>query len=551
MGTSLLAAAATEALPVKNTFIHFDTTACDRPVRKQLGRCQTDPSPTPRGWVEAMLPSISTEVVQEESPTPPATRSMSGQSLCKENVVPPCRDTTSSSTIEEKKVTSTSTWQIDGRKFKGKDTRLSTPMQMQVDGGIIEFVVSIFPKIVSQKRGGANFKAANGVGFIEVKYNEIPDSGFRVSLHFGGDICPRSYTHDFAENPIAKIPGEWDFQACLRGKVDPASLVITVAMTTASTPPQLSSSGYPPNVDVDENEHSRVVGLPLEVLQPRHFCPWPSESEESEPFCIYTPPQTPTLQGRISPWSDWTPDAVASWTSELCFCQSTPVMAAPTSMAPIVVVDDASVYFSFTIRRADSVSLGLDVERHEDFLLIKAVLSGGAIEAWNKQMDIVPCGAKVVLPGDYLVSVNGQVGCDNMLKECKDKYLLKLVMLRRCATQSVTYHYGQEWDYGMYFSPQAMVTDPPAMVTDCKSEQTYLDSSRLPTDGVVVDSKPLDSNAGEEVETLTYGTPSIASTDWSSDQMWVDGVWDEEIPMANAAAEEESGWSSHESNGTD
>jgi hypothetical protein len=209
-------------------------------------------------------------------------------------------------------------------------------------------------------------------------------------------------------------------------------------------------------------------------------------------------------------------------------------MAAPTSIAPLVVVDGASVYFSFTIRRADNVSLGLDVERHEDSLLIKAVLPGGAIEAWNKQVDIAPCGGKVVIPGDYVVSVNGQVDCESMLKECRDKYLLKLVMIRRCATQSATYHYANEWDYGMYYPPSAMVID-------CKPAQSHIISPLHPTDGVIVDSEPTDSNAGEEVETLTYGTPSIASTDWGSDQMLIDGAWDEEMPITSASAEEESG----------
>lgn len=93
----------------------------------------------------------------------------------------------------------------------------------------------------------------------------------------------------------------------------------------------------------------------------------------------------------------------------------------------------ADLAFSFTLRLADDVGLGLDVLRPpcDSFLAVQQILPKGAIEAWNRQcVEGNTVSTKSVLPGDVIVGINGASGCPGMLQECREKRLLKLSLMR-------------------------------------------------------------------------------------------------------------------------
>lgn len=108
--------------------------------------------------------------------------------------------------------------------------------------------------------------------------------------------------------------------------------------------------------------------------------------------------------------------------------QSGPVHRAS---APYTLLDDGSMLFGFTHRRADGVEWGLDVIRDEDrqALLVSCVHPGGAIESWNRQVMGGPKADRAVREGDLIVSINNMRGCQAMMHEGRN-VLWKIEVLR-------------------------------------------------------------------------------------------------------------------------
>lgn len=89
--------------------------------------------------------------------------------------------------------------------------------------------------------------------------------------------------------------------------------------------------------------------------------------------------------------------------------------------------------FSFTLRKADGADLGLNVSHHQNdrVLFVEGVRPDGAVEAWNRQCQGSASAEKAVMTGDRIISVNSVVYDPvKMLEECRDRQLLKLVILR-------------------------------------------------------------------------------------------------------------------------
>lgn len=90
--------------------------------------------------------------------------------------------------------------------------------------------------------------------------------------------------------------------------------------------------------------------------------------------------------------------------------------------------------FTVTVRLATSFGLGLDVatEVLGHMLMVRRVVPEGAMDAWNRQCsdDASPRSKKSVVPGDFVVDVNGRTNCQAMLEECKGKSLLKMTFVR-------------------------------------------------------------------------------------------------------------------------
>lgn len=89
-------------------------------------------------------------------------------------------------------------------------------------------------------------------------------------------------------------------------------------------------------------------------------------------------------------------------------------------------------FFSFTLRKADGVGLGLDLQRSIDnrVLVVREVAPKGAIDAWNRQAVKGPHEEKALNPGDKIVCVNDRTDCDSMLAECTEKFLVKISVVR-------------------------------------------------------------------------------------------------------------------------
>jgi len=92
-----------------------------------------------------------------------------------------------------------------------------------------------------------------------------------------------------------------------------------------------------------------------------------------------------------------------------------------------------AVSFTFTLRLADEHGLGLELAPLgvAPFLTVQKVLPGGAMEAWNKQcLENDALNPKAVRPGDSIVSVNGHAECLAMLRQCRERQLLKITIAR-------------------------------------------------------------------------------------------------------------------------
>jgi len=92
--------------------------------------------------------------------------------------------------------------------------------------------------------------------------------------------------------------------------------------------------------------------------------------------------------------------------------------------------------FSFTLRKADGVNLGLNVSHVDDdesdrCLRVESVQSEGAVASWNKQCLSTSWAEKAVIPGDRIICVNtAYYNTAKMLEECKNKQLLKITVVR-------------------------------------------------------------------------------------------------------------------------
>jgi len=93
------------------------------------------------------------------------------------------------------------------------------------------------------------------------------------------------------------------------------------------------------------------------------------------------------------------------------------------------------VMFKITLRRADGVALGLEVERvmQDRALLVRGVSKGGAVDSWNKQCGEGQAQWKAVLQGDKIVQANDALGCEGILEQIKNKLLLTLQVVRETA----------------------------------------------------------------------------------------------------------------------
>jgi len=153
---------------------------------------------------------------------------------------------------------------------------------------------------------------------------------------------------------------------------------------------------------------------------------------------VHVPMQTPIMHMDCTsrehnspvPSSQQTPEATPRLDMQQPWSWAPPQSATPPG-SPFFNYGD-SFLFSFSLRRADGVELGLDITRDEanQELHVQRVIPGGAAESWNRQCFAGPFSSKAVVPTDRIVGVNGRCDCEGMLQECRERPLLKLFIVR-------------------------------------------------------------------------------------------------------------------------
>lgn len=242
-----------------------------------------------------------------------------------------------------------------------------------------------------------SFKAARGVCTIQVKANSATDADLSVSVTVGLQGMSRKVSHNFARHQLLRLPGEWDFESAIP---DPDAQMPSVALTLEVEP---------------------VVGAPRtpSPSPERHqgSCSLASMSTASS---LRSPPMSPSLV----PWPCPPP-----LTEVPAFRLGSSCDGAGTGSA----AGAGPSFFSFAMRRAEGVELGLQmVPRADDQgFIVSAVVPGGAIDAWNKQcVGGNVAAARALRSGDEIRMVNGCTACDAMLKEIDEKYLVRLSVAR-------------------------------------------------------------------------------------------------------------------------
>ncbi len=83
---------------------------------------------------------------------------------------------------------------------------------------------------------------------------------------------------------------------------------------------------------------------------------------------------------------------------------------------------------------AQGSNVGLSLQANADnTLLVKGVVEDGAVVAWSKQCISGPNAGKQIQAGDRIVGVNGTSTAAAMLKECCERQLLELMVVRGAA----------------------------------------------------------------------------------------------------------------------
>jgi len=329
-----------------------------------------------------------------------------------------------------------SSWLVDGRRLKGRDTRISSILRPLVGGGpaFADIVVSIFPLPVSAKRGGACFKAANGIGRIQLKCNNPIDLDLSVCITVGS-TATRCQRHNFVSNPLMTFLGDWDFKAFINPNVDRPTvplnlqLLLTDEVVDPGADTCTTSSMIPPAIADPAiaafSVSTMAIPEPAGEIAFGDF-PAPKVKEhiiDSTKDAVTgpspsSPQQTPEATPRKTPQQTPQP----AW-------QPTTPQAPPPS--PFFKFGD-SLLFTFTLRLADGIQLGLEINRdeHNQELVVKKVIPGGAAEAWNRQCFAGPFSSKAVVPTDRIVGINGRSDITGMMEECRLVQLLKIFVVR-------------------------------------------------------------------------------------------------------------------------
>jgi hypothetical protein len=120
-------------------------------------------------------------------------------------------------------------WTVDARKLRSNDKQAVSPSFQLHEG---EFKIVMHPKPMSGSRRGANFKTANGKGYLNLKC-ETDLLGASTRLAFSiviGNMRQGPFTHDYGANAMVEECGklEWDFTEAV--DADSQTLVVELVI---------------------------------------------------------------------------------------------------------------------------------------------------------------------------------------------------------------------------------------------------------------------------------------------------------------------------------
>eukprot|EP00441_Pelagodinium_beii_P036545 CAMPEP_0197650734 /NCGR_PEP_ID=MMETSP1338-20131121/31123_1 /TAXON_ID=43686 ORGANISM="Pelagodinium beii, Strain RCC1491" /NCGR_SAMPLE_ID=MMETSP1338 /ASSEMBLY_ACC=CAM_ASM_000754 /LENGTH=361 /DNA_ID=CAMNT_0043225201 /DNA_START=93 /DNA_END=1178 /DNA_ORIENTATION=- len=185
----------------------------------------------------------------------------------------------------------------------------------------------------------------------------------------------------------------------------PATTSAGTASVASSTPSQLHASDVYPSGEAGYPPLPEVPAFPFPAMQ--------------TPLC---------LSEALGHSASTATTPMAQPPTPLSLANSLP----PTPSVPEVPYAPNMV-FTMTLRKADQTELGLNVSPIENnkVLYIEGIRPEGAVDAWNRQCAGSAQPEKSIIPGDKIVSVNSvHYNADKMLEECKDRQLLKLIIVR-------------------------------------------------------------------------------------------------------------------------
>jgi hypothetical protein len=106
-----------------------------------------------------------------------------------------------------------------------------------------------------------------------------------------------------------------------------------------------------------------------------------------------------------------------------------PLLLSPTPTYTIKEVEGENTD-CMTLRKADGDVLGLSVDFTTGHYLAITAITGGAIEAWNRScMESLETSWRALRAGDKIIEVNGRTNPQEMLDQCRNAQLLKLVVV--------------------------------------------------------------------------------------------------------------------------
>lgn len=235
-------------LSIKYTFVHVDE--CEDPdiAALSLGRRKRSSSLPPEVAVPADKPTVgkaADATIWEATDTCAPVKSASETSpqapvLVRGGIPSAVAEAGSSMRARDGATTPIASLRgvgiLDGRRLDSKDTRLCCTIQV-LD---CEYVVTFSAKPVNHLRGGSNFSASKGLGFVSVKSNTPVDASLKIAVTIGSDRSTCSSTfracHNFLAETVLRFQPEngIDLRSALEHDQNASMPVLQVSLSVVN-----------------------------------------------------------------------------------------------------------------------------------------------------------------------------------------------------------------------------------------------------------------------------------------------------------------------------